>query len=118
MHSPNLNVPGQSSEGITSWMATARYHFTPGVMLYARAATGYQPSVPPVAKTETFINYEVGLKSEFLDRKALLDLTVFYIDWNNVQIASGDAALGIATNSGHGRSEGMDLSAPSRRSPA
>ena len=106
---PNLNGPGQSSEGITSWMASARYHFTPDVMLYARAATGYQPSVPPVAKAETLINYEVGLKSEFLDRKALFDLTLFYVDWSNVQIPSGDAPLGITTNSGHGRSEGMEL---------
>jgi iron complex outermembrane recepter protein len=106
---PNLNGPGQSSEGVTSWMATARYHFTPDVMLYARAASGYQPSVPPVAKAETLINYEVGLKSEFLDRKALFDLTLFYIDLSNVQIPSGDAPLGITTNSGHGRSEGLEF---------
>ncbi len=106
---PNLNGPGENSEGITSWMASARYHFTPDVMLYARAATGYQPSVPPTAKAETLINYEVGLKSEFLDRKALFDLTLFYIDWSHVQIPSGDAPLGATTNSGHGRSEGLEL---------
>ena len=106
---PNLNGPAENSEGITSWMASARYHFTPDVMLYARAATGYQPSVPPTAKAETLINYEVGLKSEFLDRKALFNLTVFYIDWSHVQIPSGDAPLGVTTNSGHGRSEGLEL---------
>jgi iron complex outermembrane recepter protein len=106
---PNLNGPGENSEGITSWMASARYHFTPDVMLYARAASGYQPSVPPMAKAETLINYEVGLKSDFLDRKALFNLTVFYIDWSNVQIPSGDAPLGATTNSGHGRSEGLEL---------
>jgi len=105
----NLNGPGESSDGIGSWMASARYHLTADAMLYARAASGYQPSVPPVAKAETLINYEVGLKSEFLDRKALFDLTLFYIDWSNVQIPSGDAPLGITTNSGHGRSEGLEL---------
>jgi outer membrane receptor protein involved in Fe transport len=108
-YSPNLNGPGEGSEGITSWMASARYHFTPDMMLYARAATGYQPSVPPTAKPETLINYELGLKSEFLDRRALFDLTVFYIDWINVQIPAGDAPLGATTNSGHGRSEGLEL---------
>jgi iron complex outermembrane receptor protein len=101
--------PGKSADGITSWMASARYHFTPDIMLYARAASGYQPSVPPVAKAETLINYELGLKSEFLDRKALFDLTLFYIDWSNVQIPSGDAPLGITTNSGRGKSEGLEL---------
>jgi len=104
-----LNSPSQNSEGITSWMASARYHFTPDVMLYARGASGYQPSVPPTAKAETLINYEVGLKSEFLDHEAVFDLTLFYIDWSNVQIPSGDAPLGVTTNSGHGRSEGMEL---------
>jgi iron complex outermembrane receptor protein len=106
---PSLNGPAENSEGITSWMASARYHFTPEVMLYARAASGFQAGIPPMAKAETLINYEVGLKSEFLDHKALFDLTMFYIDWNNVQIPSGDAPLGITTNSGHGRSEGMEL---------
>ncbi len=104
-----LNSPSQNSEGITSWMASARYHFTPDLMLYARGASGYQPSVPPMAKAETLINYEVGLKSEYLDHKALFDLTLFYIDWSHVQIPSGDAPLGITTNSGHGRSEGLEL---------
>jgi iron complex outermembrane recepter protein len=106
---PSLNGPGQSSDGIASWMASARYHFTPDVLLYARAASGYQPGVPLMAKAETLINYEVGLKSEFLDRKGLFNLTLFYIDWSNVQIPSGDAPLGITTNSGHGRSEGLEL---------
>jgi iron complex outermembrane recepter protein len=106
---PSLNGPGESSDEIMSWMAAARYHLTQAVMLYARVATSYQPSVPPVAKAETFINYEVGLKSEFLDRKALLDLTLFYIDWSHVQVPSGDAPLGITTNSGHGGSEGLEL---------
>jgi|GEM_PF-115289 len=101
--------PTQGSEEISSWMVTARYRFTPDAMLYARAATGYQPSVPPTANAETLINYEVGLKSEFLDRKALFDLTVFYIDWNNVQIATNNAPLGVTTNGGHGRSQGLEL---------
>jgi iron complex outermembrane recepter protein len=101
--------PVQSSEGIASWMATARYRFTPDVMLYARAATGFQPRVPPAAEAETLINYEVGLKSEFLDRKAIIDLTAFYVDWNNVQIPTGNPPFGVTTNGGRGRSEGLEL---------
>ena len=101
--------PSHGSEGITNWMATVRYRFTPDVMLYARTASGYAPSVPPTAKAETLINYEVGLKSELLDRKALLDLTVFYIDWDNVQIATNNAPFGVTTNGAQGRSEGLEL---------
>jgi iron complex outermembrane receptor protein len=103
------NPPAQGSEGITNWMAAARYHFTPNTMLYARAASGYLPSVPPTAKAETLINYEVGLKSEFLDRRAFMDLGVFYIDWDGVQISTGNAPFGITTNGGQGRSEGLEL---------
>jgi iron complex outermembrane recepter protein len=106
---PSFNGPAENSEGITSWMTSARYHLIPDMMLYVRVASGYQPGIPPMAKAETLINYEVGVKSEFLDHKALFDLTLFYIDWGNVQIPAGDAPLGPTTNSGHGRSEGLEL---------
>ena len=88
------NIPtsydsGRSSEGAATWMATAKYRFTPDVMLYARVATSFQPGgpngstpgIPLTVKGETLTNYESGLKAEFLDRKGLVDLAVFYIDW-------------------------------------
>ncbi len=91
----------QYSEGVTTWAASAQYHFTPEVMLYGRVATGYLPGStngtddsglvarPPV-KADGLTNYEMGLKSEFLDRSGMINLTVFYIDWKDIQVLFPD----------------------------
>ena len=42
----------------------------------------------PPALPETLQAYEVGLKSEFFDRKVRLNLAGFYYDYNNVQVRS------------------------------
>ena len=88
-------------------MLAASYHFTPEVMLYGRVATGSQPGspngvlrilndepvtapqeLPSTVAAETVTNYELGLKSEFLDRAALFDLSVFYINWDDIQLGT------------------------------
>ena len=38
------------------------------------------------SKAEMLTSYEAGLKSEFLDHRALLDVSVFYIDWTDIQV--------------------------------
>jgi iron complex outermembrane recepter protein len=115
---PPGDTPGVSSEGATTWMATARFRFTPQVMLYGRVATGYQPGypngampgVPLTVKSETLTNYEAGVKSEFLDRKALVDLSVFDIDWKDIQLSVSNAeGVGYTTNGGKAKSQGLEL---------
>jgi len=121
-------ITGESVEDVTNWMVAASYRFTPAVTFYSRVATGSQPGSPnnnyqfvmgePVTPpeelpltvaAETVTNYEVGLKSEFLDHAALLDLTVFYINWNDIQLGMffGDA-FGWA-NAGKATSQGVEL---------
>jgi outer membrane receptor protein involved in Fe transport len=76
-------------------MAAIRYYLAPDVSLYGRAASGYKPSssnaggpgFQQIVHAETLVNYEAGLKSEFLDRKARVDFSVFYVDWRDVQVA-------------------------------
>ena len=108
-----VTLSGQYSEGVTTWSATGRYHFTPEVMLYGRVATGSQPGstngpgLPPV-QAERLTSYELGLKSEFLDRRGMLDLTVFYIDWNDIQLT--DPVIGgFWVNGGAAVSKGVEL---------
>ena len=75
-------------------MAAARYRPTPEVMLYGRVATGFEPGLsngaaanaPPTVKAETLTSYELGVKSEFLDDKAVADLSAYYVDWKDVQV--------------------------------
>ncbi len=95
--------PPASSEGSTTWLASAGYHFTPQLMLYGRVATGYLPGFKgkvEVVNPETLTNYEIGFKSEFLEHRLLADFTVFYITRKNVQLAYGDQGPDFLTNSG------------------
>ena len=116
------NIPtsydhGRSSEGAVTWMATARFRFTPDVMLYGRVATSFQPGgpngstpgIPLTVKGENLTNYESGLKAEFLERKALVDLSVFYIDWRDIQIGVSNGTAGYLANAGHAFSQGLEL---------
>jgi outer membrane receptor protein involved in Fe transport len=84
---PQFSPKGLGGSPIT-WMTTARYRVVPGFMLYARVATGSQsnsllvpvPGLPDSQQGETAVNYEVGVKSQFLERRALIDLTLFRLD--------------------------------------
>ena len=108
----------RSKENDTTWMASARYHFTPDVMLFARAATGYAPGgantpYPGVPQAtvgpEKLTSYELGVKSEFLDHRALLDLSVYHIDWRNIQLTGLVNNISFATNGGTAHSDGVEL---------
>jgi iron complex outermembrane receptor protein len=75
--------------------ATATYKFTPDVNVYARYATAYlaggffnATSYTP----ETSWSGEVGVKSEFLERRLRLNGDVFYQSTNNAQDVGETAA--------------------------
>jgi outer membrane receptor protein involved in Fe transport len=100
-------------------MANARYHFTGDVMAYFRAATGYAPGgantpypgVPQATVgSERLTSYELGLKSEFFERRALVDVAVFHIDWQDIQLNALLDGISYSTNGGSARSDGVELS--------
>ena len=47
-------------------------------------------------------NYEAGLKSEFLDHKALFDVSVYYIDWADLQVGSASGVINGAQAASRG----------------
>jgi len=118
--SPPVTLPAvPSAENTTTWMGNARYHFTRDVMTYVRVATGYAPGgantpypgVPQATVgSETLTSYEAGLKSEFLERRASVDLAVFHIDWKDIQLNALINGIGYVTNGGAARSDGVEFS--------
>lgn len=105
---------GPSSETDTTWTSWAKYRFTPSAMLYARIATGLvpgqtngsQPGVFPVGHDEV-TNYELGLKTGSPESRALADLTVFYVDWKDIQLTS--PAVSYLVNGARATSKGFEL---------
>jgi outer membrane receptor protein involved in Fe transport len=105
-------------EGVFTWMAGAEYHFAADNMVYLRAATGYRPGgpnspikgVPPAEGSDSLINYELGLKSTFLDHRAQVDMAVFHIDWKDIQLTAVNAQnLSFGTNGGKATSQGVEF---------
>lgn len=110
--------PGESQEDIFDWMISPQFKLSDDAMLYARVATGYQPGgpnitfpgVPPQVDASTLTSYEIGLKSELIDRTVLFDLAVFRIDWTDIQIGGNVGAVTFLVNGGEAVSQGVELS--------
>jgi len=76
----------------TDWRLGVDFQATDDLLVYASAATGYRPPAynprpftPEQAVSvggEEGLAYELGLKSELLDRKMRLNLAAFYTDYN------------------------------------
>jgi iron complex outermembrane recepter protein len=126
---PGALVPGshsqaRSAETPKTYAFSARYRPRPEEMIYLRVASGYRPGtpngvlpeypeIPLEAHSDTMVNYEIGIKSELLNRKATLDLAVFKINWSDMQIdiQTQDRKITYAVNAGRVTSEGFEFAA-------
>jgi iron complex outermembrane receptor protein len=84
------------------------YKLGDGDLLYASFSRGYRapsfnaqaffdPSELSVAKPEEVTSYEVGAKTQFLDRVVTLNLAAFYYDYKNQQFINVDPASAAQT---------------------
>ncbi len=59
---------------------------------------------------ETSLNYEIGVKSSWMDNKVVLNLAAFYIDWQDQIVrALGDSGATLNINAGETTSKGFEL---------
>ena len=60
---------------------------------------------------DTVDNYEIGAKTTWLDGALTLNGSIFFIDWQNVQVASTsiNAGTSITVNGGSAESKGFDI---------
>lgn len=98
--------------------------FTPSerVMFYATYSSGYKGGgfedtpANAVAATisydpETVNNYELGGKLEFMNRRARLNLAVFQMDYNDLQVTQTDSRClcSVTDNAANARIRGLEL---------
>ncbi|MDD3797625.1 MAG: TonB-dependent receptor [Novosphingobium sp.] len=99
----------------TDWTANITFRPTNDMTLYAKVATGFlsggvvSAGVP--FDPEELTQYEVGAKTEMLDRHLRLNLAAFYSDYRDLQAI--DFSLGYTrfTNAGKSRIQGLELEA-------
>jgi outer membrane receptor protein involved in Fe transport len=120
---------GFKSRGNLTW------HVTDGLMVYGTYSQGYRPGgfnretgkslvatgpdgvkqlfKPSDYAPDTLTNYEVGMKSEFLDHRLQVDLSAYHMKWANIQVPLfNPSALGnttFVTNGANYRINGVEL---------
>ena len=107
-----------SSEHPTTYLVTVRYRPMDNVDTYARVATGYRPggpqltvgpNIPTSFKSDSTTNYELGLKSRWLDSRLTANLALYYIDWKDIQVNELIGGLQVNGNGGKARSRGAEF---------
>ena len=103
--------------------ASVTWNPTEDLMFYALASKGYRfgganlsvlPGVDPTYGSDSLWNYEAGMRADLLDRKLLLDLTGFYIDWSDIQLSRQFSGVNFIDNAGVARIYGLEASATLR----
>jgi iron complex outermembrane receptor protein len=117
------------------WKFNTSYNFTPDIMVYTTYSKGYRiggpntvaPCVLPLDPTQqnvcalpneiqygpdTTKNAEVGVRTQFFDRKLTFNFNVFQIKWKGIQVTSAtlNGIVGITVNGGKAKSEGFETS--------
>lgn len=90
------NVVGKYKKDRLDYRLNAQYQFTDDIMGYVQFATGFKGggvSPRPFAAAqvisfgpETLKNWEVGLKTDLFDRKVRLNLTGFFMRYDDIQL--------------------------------
>ena len=139
---PVVGTPVSSADSSSEHPVTPKaglsYRLDPDTLFYATVAKGYRiggtnpavgrfcyggpesalgsiglSQVPPKYDADSVWSYEVGGKSSFLERRALLDVSAYLIRWNDIQQNVPLTACGFqfTGNLGQAQSKGLDLQA-------
>lgn len=125
LFSPAFNQPLFSLDKAFSDFSpklSVRYKWTSDILSYVTASKGYKaggynltfgstPTNTLPYEDETLWNYEIGIKSEFLDHRLRANAAVFYMDWKNIQVATFDPqTLAFRVrNAAKGKAQGVEL---------
>ncbi len=115
--------PPSSSVSDSDWTYSFSAKWTPidDTIIYGRIANGFRPGGPLFAidpaptfySSDQTVNYEVGIRSSFLDGKVNAELTGYIIDWTDIQIitrflASNGVTYTTTGNAGKAQSKGLE----------
>jgi outer membrane receptor protein involved in Fe transport len=128
---PFLQAGSQTQVPVTP-RVNATWEFARDDMVYASVAKGYRigganepvpgscaadlaqlglTAAPATYNSDSLWSYEVGMKGRLLDRRALVETSLFWIDWSQIQQAVNlvNCGYGFIGNLGTARSRGLDF---------
>jgi outer membrane receptor protein involved in Fe transport len=110
---------GESTGTDFTYSIAPRIHFSPDTMAYGRIASGYRPggpnalppgvtNVPTEYKSDSTVNYEIGMRSAAWDKRLSVDVAAFLVNWKDIQLLEVVNGFGVNANGGTARSEGVE----------
>jgi iron complex outermembrane recepter protein len=129
----NAAFAGSAEDTAATWKASLRYEFTPDISMFATYATGYKgqtfdlttgfnaarAAAGPI-RPETSKDREIGVRTQFLDRKLTLNLTYFNTDYTDLQAQTIEVVGGTnnfrLTNVGGLKTKGVEVDFAARPS--
>lgn len=127
---PTTTTEGGSTENGFSPKASITWQPDRDSLVYALASKGFRFGGPNIARDPTFAipsqfdsdslwNYELGARTNLLNGRLLLDGTLYWIDWSDIQVTETSPGGFIYTaNAGRARNRGFEASAAYRVIPA
>ena len=115
-------IPDSQSWDIFDPKLGIQYHFSPDVMAYTSWAKGFKQggwttrlqaviTEPTAARfsPEYSSTYELGLKSEWFNRRLLTNAAVYYTEYNSIQLNIQQGISPVYTNAGNAKIKGAEL---------
>jgi len=115
-------LTGDSEESVINPKFTLTFKPKENVLTYATASKGFRrgglnvdisvyPDVTdPYYKSESFWNYELGLKTSFSDGKLIANAAFYYNDWEDMQVVTRNiVGLQLIENVGKAHTTGADV---------
>lgn len=111
----------KASFGKLTWRLSLDHRFSDGILTYAAVSRGFKSGVfsavaylDPAARPTTLDTYEVGFKSDLLDRRLRLNGSAFYNSFKDVQVQSQVVGGIKLNNAAKARTYGFELEAEAR----
>ncbi|WP_156680719.1 TonB-dependent receptor [Sphingomonas profundi] len=98
-----------------TWRAAIDHHFNDDVMVFASYNRGFKSGIfnllavnDPAARPEVLDAFEVGVKSEFLDRRLRLNVSPFLYKYKDIQLSSAGLTASTLVNAAKATVKGVD----------
>ncbi|HWT12689.1 MAG TPA: TonB-dependent receptor [Allosphingosinicella sp.] len=122
--SPCTNVDKRTADTGFIHRLNATYRFNDDALVYATWSRGFRPgginrrgTLPPYG-ADFINNYELGLKTSWLDNRLIFNAAVYQLDWDNIQLSFlGENGLTEIRNAGNARIRGAEFDIIARPAP-
>ncbi len=121
---------GRASEEVVNLKFLLSYDLSDDLLVFAQAAEGFRQGGPLAAlpddsvtgepaptqfNSDSLWNYEIGVKSAWLEKRLVFNASIFYIDWSNIQtLVRRQDGLSFTGNGGKATSKGIEIEAMAR----